>query len=149
MYLQAEGDYVNSWLIASLDEDDINLLEINGYIENNSLTDKGKSLFENDKDDSWEEFKKLYPKKDGERRLIDKEEKCKEKFFTLLKGKGSKDEIIKGLKNEMKAREVAISKRQFFPPPKMMSTWLNNKCWMTYLDYTEEDPSENERFKTI
>lgn len=150
MYLQYEEKFIDCASLTSLTEDDFNLLQMNSWLDdNNLLTEKAKKLFKNDVDTLWKEFKTLYPKKSGERRLIDKEDKCKQKFETLIKEKGVKEEIIQGLKNEIQAREAAKQKRQFFPEPKMLATWLNNKCWKTYLDYTKEEVIQKEKFKTI
>ncbi len=110
-----------------------------------NLTDKGYQVFLADRSlDSkkWEEFKSLYPKKSGERALHDNLARNKAVYLKLIKSDTEYNNIIKGLKNEIKARNKAKLKGEFFPEWRMMSTWLNNKSYTLYMDYQVETKEE-------
>jgi len=99
-----------------------------------------------DLDIYWEQFKDMYPKKDGPRRLHDSPSPCKAKYLRLLK-KDLKvhEKVLKGLQSEIDLRSIASKRDDFFPAPKLMSTYINNKSWEGYLDVEEEHPSNSGR----
>lgn len=155
MYLYNIGNIQQAWRLTPLMPEEFELLEVNKYltVQNSesetgyTLLDKAKNLFSTSSlDESWKEFKLLYPKKSGERGLHDSQEKCKQKLFNYLK-QGLKEDIFKGLKNEILARETAKRRQTFFQEWKLMSTWLNNQSWTSYLDYKTQDI--NQDYKTI
>ena len=112
----------------------LKLLTQRGFIENNVITHLGKALLSNPtKEEQWDTFAKTYPKTDGARRLHNRPSICKEKFNKLLKEYSFSD-IIQGLKNEIEIREQARNKNQWIENWQLMSTYLNNKSWETYLD---------------
>lgn len=89
----------------------------------------------------WEEFKNTYPKLDGVRRLHDSPSKCKDKYLKVLrKDVKLHQEILKGLKAEIELRSVAEERSEFFPAPKLMSTYINNKSWEGYQDVDLNNP---------
>jgi hypothetical protein len=115
-------------------------------IEDVELREIGIELFEASekaKELMWAEFKSRYPRKDGVRQLHDQQEKCKAKYISYLSKKGTHQIILSGLANEMEARQEALKRREFFPAPKTMSAWLNQKHWLTYLDKVESQPSNS------
>jgi hypothetical protein len=86
----------------------------------------------------WEQFKMMYPKKDGPRRLHDSPSKCKEKYIRILRRDSSlHKQIIKGLKTENEVRADADKRNEFFQAPKLMTTYINQKAWEGYLDIDE------------
>jgi hypothetical protein len=80
----------------------------------------------------WEDFKSKYPKTDGSRRLHDQQENCKKKYLSLIRNLNQHKEVINGLENEILLRKQAESYREFFPAWKLMSTYINQKHWLTY-----------------
>lgn len=140
-YLYSKSIFPNVSVVFSLDPDESLDLEDKGFIKRVdsgiALREKAYQLFEETVDEKrWFEFKSRYPIKSGERRLHDNQEKCRNRYMTLIKSKpGLHERILKGLDNEYKARLAASNKRQFFPDWKMMSVWLNQKNWETYIDY--------------
>tara|TARA_R110000868_G_scaffold369503_1_gene632887 strand:+ start:760 stop:1296 length:537 start_codon:yes stop_codon:yes gene_type:complete len=103
------------------------------------LKDKAYGLFVEDNiEQKWLEFKKCFPIKSGVRRLHDNPEGCKKKYINLLETGVSHKDILLGLDNECLARQEASSKHLFMSDWKLMSTWLNQKNWLVYLDYEVE-----------
>lgn len=104
------------------------------------LRNKAIELFETrDIDAAWFEFKSVYPIKVGLRRLHDQQDKCKYKYQLIIKNKPElHDNIIKSLSKEMELRRQAGMARKFFPEPKIMSAYINQRAWETYFD-TESD----------
>ena len=115
------------------------------------LRQKALDLFiTDDVETKWFHFKSLYPIKDNERRLHDSQDKCKERFIKLVLNRpGTYKEIIKGLENELEGRRVAGIRRNFFPAMKLMSSWLNQKQWLTYLDYENTTDFSEDKTESI
>lgn len=88
--------------------------------------------------DQWQKLLDAYPKKEGNRRLHDKSV-AKPKFERALKEGHSLDEMLLGLKNELKAREKASMTGGFFPAQKGLSTWINQRHWQIYLEDDQDD----------
>jgi hypothetical protein len=105
-------------------------------------------LFTSDYEELWQEFIELYPKKVGIRRLHDKIDKNKQKYISYLKSGEKHSEILKGLKNEIKTREDAIFTGEFIPAWKNLSTYINNKSWVEYIDI-EDSEEFNENYDKI
>lgn len=109
-----------------------------------ALRSSGLDLFEvSNPEQKWAEFKSNYPIKQGDRRLHDQQEKCRQKYLTIIKKPGIHEKIIQGLNNELDARKRAGLKNSFFPEQKIMSSWLNQKHWLTYLEKIKEDAHIN------
>jgi hypothetical protein len=116
-------------------------LQDKGFVNNNkaiTITIPEDLFAENKIEDLemyWEQFKALYPKRDGPRRLHDSPTPCKTKYLKLLKKNvDTQDQIIIGINNETNLRKEAELAGDFFPAPKLMSTYINNKSWEGYLD---------------
>lgn len=151
------SEYVVLCLIYNNELDDVKFnidkplkrLKEKGFInENNEITVKNinKLLdkeFKGNKEDLniyWEEFKSLYPKKDGKRRLHDSPTPCEKKYIKLLKKDlNTHKDVLKGLKEEMRLREEAEKRNEFFQAPKLMSTYINQRAWEAYLENDEEE----------
>lgn len=153
LYLQFIGDTEKTNLVSPVSLIEQKHLESLGYIKildspyGNlfALKQKANDLFEErDVDTKWLEFKALYPIKSGDRRLHDQVDKCKNKYVSYIIKTGVHEEIMLGLNNEYKARRNAAKKGAFFAEWKMMSSYLNQKAWMLYVDY-EEDVGNKEK----
>lgn len=104
------------------------------------ITPLGRSLFTaSNNEQNWEEFKSLYPISAGHRRLHDKIDRCKQKYISYLREGIPHKDIIKGLENEIQARENAVFLNEFMPAWKSMSTYLNNKSWVDYSDMEKQN----------
>jgi hypothetical protein len=120
----------------------LKLLDEKGFIENGVITRLGETLLSNPtQEEQWDSFARTYPRTDGARRLHNRPSVCKEKFNKLLK-EYNFSEIMQGLKNELKVREQAKNKGQWIENWQLMSTYLNNKSWETYLDIEVIDKEE-------
>lgn len=144
-----ENKLLPGYLLCQLNTADLGHLQGLGYIKvlpdledgynRVYLRQKGIDLFEVEHlEAKWLEFKANYPIKSGERRLHGNQEDCKKKYLKLVRDLGTHEMIMTGLKNEQKARIRAAEKREFFPDWKLMLSWINGKCWLTYLDYRPE-----------
>ena len=147
-YMYCKTRFSNAPVIFSLTKEETDDLEDKKFIKNIgdgiALREKAYQLFElSDAEQLWNQFKARYPIKHGERRLHDSQEKCRNKYLALISGKPEvHDKILKGLENEQLAREAAARKREFFPGWKMMSVYLNQQHWNTYVDYEKENDVE-------
>ncbi len=93
-----------------------------------------------DLESHWIQFKSEYPKKDGPRRLHDSPTPCKVKYLKLLKKDATVHNLVlKGIRTEVSLRDTAERRGDFFPAPKLMSTYINNKSWEGYLDEDNND----------
>ncbi len=147
-YLYCKTRFQSAPVVFCLNEGDFVYLESKGFIKHTengvALREKAYQLFElKDIEQLWNQFKSRYPIKQGERRLHDSQEKCKNKYLALIAGKPEMHvRVLKGLENEQLAREAAARKREFFPAWKMMSVYINSKNWETYIDYKADDNKE-------
>lgn len=107
---------------------------------------KGQKITDKTMGDEWERLLELYPKKSHGRALHNKSV-ARPKFIRVLK-EHSIEDILTGLKNENKARETAKMRGDFFPDPKALSVWLNQKTFLDYLD-VEEEPETIEKVENI
>jgi len=127
----------------------LSTLEEKGFLDNqNIITHLGLLLLNvANAATQWEEFKNLYPKTDGARRLHNRPSICKEKFKKILKDH-TFFSVIEGLKNEIFVREKAKSKEQWIENWQLMSTYLNNLSWETYsnIDVVDEDQESIKKF---
>lgn len=148
LFIMYTGDELRARHLSPLNPDDYLLLEKEGYIKilgslgdelNVVLRQKGTDLFQTrDVEFKWNEFKANYPIRAGERRLHDNVDKCKTKYFNYVISPGIHERIMLGLNNEKKARINASKKSEFFPDWKLMSSYLSQKHWETYVDYKED-----------
>jgi len=140
----------NGWLFEGgyYDKDEIeSIVDLSKIV----LRQKTLDLFiTDDVETKWFHFKSIYPIKDNERRLHDSQDNCKERFIKLVLNKpGTYKEIIRGLENELEGRRVAGVRRNFFPAMKLMSSWINNKQWLTYLDYESTTDFSEDKTESI
>lgn len=140
----------NGWLFEGgyYDKDEIeSIVDLSKIV----LRQKTLDLFiTDDVETKWFHFKSIYPIKDNERRLHDSQDNCKERFIKLVLNKpGTYKEIIRGLENELEGRRVAGVRRNFFPAMKLMSSWLNQKQWLTYLDYENTTDFSEDKTESI
>lgn len=160
MYLVSQGRCSDAWICAPLLNNELRGLSHTGYIRLSpfdtvegwdnlpaepkiQLQDKALALFKEPVSEfRWKEFKDAYPIKSGERRLHDSLEKNKSKFQNLVSVSGVFEDMMRGLENEKLARIMAHKKGTFMPEWKAMSAWLNQKNWLTYLDYQIDTPKE-------
>ncbi len=163
MYLVSQGQYSEAWIQAPLQGYELKGLAHTGYIRLNpfdtiegwdnlppepriQLQEKALLLFKKPVSEyRWNEFRDVYPKKSGERPLHTDLEKNKKKFLGYCGTPGVFEDIMKGLRNELLARESAKRKGEFMPEWRMIGTWLNNKSWETYLDYQVQSTRERTR----
>lgn len=156
LYLYYKGEYTQAHDLCNMNTTRLSGLERLGYIKilmeleggfnKLQLRQKAYDLFELDNAEAkWLAFKAAYPKKDGQRMLHDQGEKCKAKYLSYIRDIGVHEQILLGLDNEQNARIEAAKKREFMPAWKSMSAWLNQKMWITYLDYVPEVRKERVR----
>lgn len=127
-----QGESINS---VQVFPQDIDSLIKKGLITSDlNLTKEGKSLFNTNYDQMWEEFIQLFPKKVGNRALHTKKDKTKELLIKFLKSGVEFSDIISGLKQEIYIREIASKTGEFIPAWKNLYTYVYNKSWEEYLD---------------
>lgn len=88
--------------------------------------------------ESWDKLCKLYYPKGHKGRRVRDLSKAKPKFLLAIK-KHSIDDMIKGLEIEIKERETLEMRGEFAPPPKNLSTWINQETWLMFLEEMEEE----------
>lgn len=138
LQLKSLGESISE--IVFTQEDIDSLYSMNFLDAFNDITPLGNSLFAvSNAEKNWEEFKSLYPVSAGNRRLHDKVDRCRQKYISYLREGIAHKDIIKGLENEIQARENALFLNEFMPAWKSMSTYLNNKSWLEYSNMEKEN----------
>jgi hypothetical protein len=101
------------------------------------ITNKGVILMEDCTEDidKWLEFKALYPKTLGVRRLHDKGAYCKRKFLNFINLSPENYEWVMENTNKLVVALEIAAKTNDFCPIKNMSTYINNESWDEWKDW--------------
>lgn len=138
------------------DKPDINIsryekdyLKLNTFIDDyDNITDKGKKVVRTGdelleiinptfKVEYFEKIRKVYPVKEGSRRLHTDLPRALKKVKALWKyNKNIINEIIQGIENEKEARKRATS---FMPGWKGLGAYITSESWRAYLDMDDDE----------
>lgn len=130
--------------LAPLTEPDFDCLVQLGYLNpNDTITELGKSLFEDSESVLDRKFKELYeayprqvPNGSGGYRVLRSKDvnsqdalSCKKKYVSIIKDdKNLHDQVMRGLKTELYMRKTSMTYMQ------NLQTWINQKSWEKYMD---------------
>ena len=148
------NEYITLFLVKNNKLNEINFnvekpiqnLKSKGLIDSNGEITKKipKELFGENKIEDlepyWLQLKNTYPKKDGPRRLHDSPSTCEKKYIRIIKKNPNiHKQVMEGLQEEIKLRTQSEMRGEFFPAPKLMSTYINNKSWEGYLNNDDKE----------
>lgn len=119
-------------------------------------SEENETVFKKYSDDSWDEFLKCYPKKEGSRALHNLKSKCKIKYLAYINNPNSKfshEEIVEKTKFYVKYKIERDSlhsntknSKYWIEPFQLLSTFVNNleDNMERILDYKESEKSNTD-----
>lgn len=113
---------------------------ISNYHTQFDLFEDIKELPPSKYDELWDEFINTYPKSELKRRLHNNRDEAKKKYVKYLKEGLDHSKVIDAIRKEIQARKHHAALNKFFPPWKLLTTYVNQKSWEAYFD----DDDENE-----
>lgn len=119
--IDKDHGYVGSNIIANY-VDDSHLAFINDVVDTPL---KSPDYY----DTCWEEFINTYPKKEGHRPLHNNKKEAKKKYVKYLKEGLDHNQVISAIHSEVYARKRHAMTDKFYPPWKLMTTYVNQKSW--------------------